>query len=194
MPYRKRPIQATYDPKGSGWRQWLVEDQRFLSGRKDVLRWQTDVLTEDTTIAGDIIARLYAATTGTDSDWVVKLIDVYPDSYPANEKMAGYQLMVAEEIFRGRYRRSWEKPEAMTPNKPAEYSVDLRGNDHTFLKGHRIMVQVQSTWFPLYDRNPQTFVDNIFLAKESDYKLATQRIFRSTKYPSHISVSVPPGK
>lgn len=194
VPYRKRPIQATYDPKGSGWRQWLVEDQRFLSDRKDVLRWQTDVLSEDTTIAGDIIARLYAATTGTDSDWVVKLIDVYPDSYPANEKMAGYQLMVAEEIFRGRYRRSWEKPEAMTPNKPAEYSVDLRGNDYTFLKGHRIMVQVQSTWFPLYDRNPQTFVENIFLAKESDYELATQSIFRSAKYPSHISVSVPPGK
>ncbi|CAN5572624.1 CocE/NonD family hydrolase [soil metagenome] len=194
VPYRKRPIQATYDPKGSGWRQWLVEDQQFVADRKDVLRWQTDVLTDDTTISGDVIACLYAATTGTDSDWVVKLIDVYPDSKPADEKMAGYQLMVAEEIFRGRYRKSWEKPEAMTPNKPAEYTVDLRGNDHTFLKGHRIMVQVQSTWFPLYDRNPQTFVDNIFLAKESDYRVATQSIFRSVKYPSHISVSVPPGK
>lgn len=190
VPYRKRPIQATYDPKGSGWREWLVEDQRFIADRKDVLKWQTDSLNEDTTITGDVIAHLFAATTGTDSDWVVKVIDVYPDEYPDNPKMAGYQLMVAEEILRGRYRKSWEKPSAINPNKVAEYTIDLRGNDYTFKKGHRIMVQVQSTWFPLYDRNPQTFVDNIFLAKDSDYKSATQRIFRSPKYPSHISVSV----
>jgi hypothetical protein len=194
VPYRKRPIQATYDPKGSGWREWLVEDQKFLADRKDVLRWQTDVLTQDTTIAGDVIAHLFAATSGSDSDWVVKLVDVYPDDYPENPKMAGYQLMVADEIFRGRYRTSWEKPSAITPNKVAEYTIDLRGNDYTFKKGHRIMVQVQSTWFPLYDRNPQTFVNNIFLAKESDYKVATQRIYRSPRYPSHISVSVPAGK
>ena len=194
VPYRKRPIEATYDPKGSGWRQWLVQDQRFLADRKDVLHWQTDVLTEDVTVTGDIIAHLFAATSGTDSDWVVKLIDVYPDSYPDDEKMAGYQLMVAEEILRGRYRTSWEKPSAMTPNKAAEYTIDLRGNDFAFRKGHRIMVQVQSTWFPLYDRNPRTFVPNIFVAKESDFKAATQRIYRSSKYPSHISVSVPVGK
>lgn len=191
VPYRKRPIQATYDPKGSGWREWLVEDQRFVADRNDVLKWQTDVLTEDTTITGDIITHLFASTTGSDSDWVVKLIDVYPDDYPADSKMAGYQLMVADEILRGRYRTSWEKPSAITPNKVAEYTIDLRGNDYTFKKGHRIMVQVQSTWFPLYDRNPQTFVDNIFLAKESDYKIASQRIYRSAKYPSHISVSIP---
>ncbi|CAN5474046.1 CocE/NonD family hydrolase [soil metagenome] len=194
VPYRKRPIQATYDPKGSGWRPWLVEDQRFISDRKDVLRWQTDILTEDATLTGDMIAHLYAATSGTDSDWIVKLVDVYPDSYPDDAKMAGYQLMVAEEILRGRYRKSWEKPEAITPNRPAEYTVDIRGNDYTFKKGHRIMVQVQSTWFPLYDRNPQSFVPNIFLAKEDDYKAATQRIYRSAEYPSHISVSVPGGK
>jgi len=107
--------------------------------------------------------------------------------------MSGYQLMVADEIFRGRYRKSFEKPEAIAPNKVSEYTIDLRGNDHTFKKGHRIMVQVQSTWFPLYDRNPQTFVDNIFLANESDYKSATQQIYRSPKYPSHVSVSVAPG-
>ncbi len=194
VPYRKRPIEATYDPKGSQWYTWLVQDQRFLADRKDVLHWQTDVLTEDVTFTGDIIAHLFASTTGTDSDWVVKLVDVYPDSYLDDAKMAGYQMMVAEEIFRGRYRQNWEKPSAMTPNKVAEYTVDLRGNDFVFRKGHRIMVQVQSTWFPLYDRNPQTFVTNIFLAKETDYKPATQRIFRSAAYPSHISVSVPGNK
>jgi len=190
VPYRKRPIEATYDPKGSGWYTWLVSDQRFVANRKDVLKWQTDVLAEDVTISGDIIAHLFASTTGTDSDWVVKLIDVYPDEYPADKKMAGYQLMIADEIFRGRYRKSFEKPEAIPPNKVLEYSIDLRGNDHVFMKGHRIMVEVQSTWFPLYDRNPQTFVPNIFNATATDFKPATQQIYRTTKYPSHISVSV----
>ena len=193
VPYRKRPIQATYDPKGSGWYTWLVEDQRFVADRKDVAKWQTDVLTDDVTISGDMIAHLFASTTGTDSDWVVKLVDVYPDTDTQEPSMSGYQLMVADEIFRGRYRKSFEKPEAITPNKVSEYTIDLRGNDHTFRKGHRIMVQVQSTWFPLYDRNPQTFVDNIFLAKETDYKPATQQIYRSAKYPSHVSVSLAPG-
>jgi putative CocE/NonD family hydrolase len=137
-----------------------------------------------------MIAHLFASTTGSDSDWVVKLIDVYPDDYPADPKMAGYQLMVADEIFRGRYRTSFEKPEAIKPNKVLEYAIDLRGNDHVFRKGHRIMVQVQSSWFPLYDRNPQTFVNNIFTATANDYKAATQTIYRSAKYPSHLSVSV----
>lgn len=190
VPYRKRPIEATYDPRGSGWYTWLVQDQRFLADRKDIARWQTDVLTDDTTIAGEIIAHLFASTSGTDSDWIVKLIDVYPDLNPDEPLMAGYRLMVADEIFRGRYRRSWEKPEAIVSNKIEEYTINMRGNDHTFRKGHRIMVEVQSTWFPLYDRNPQNFVNNIFLAKESDYKPATQRIYRSAKYPSHLSVSV----
>ena len=193
VPYRKRPIEATYDPKGSQWYTWLVQDQRFLGDRKDVLKWQTDVLTEDVTLTGDMIAHLFASTTGSDSDWIVKLIDVYPDSYPADEKMAGYQLMVADEILRGRYRTSWEKPSAIKPNKVAEYTIDLRGNDHTFKRGHRIMVQVQSTWFPLYDRNPQTFVKNIFLANESDFRQATQRIYRSGANSSYIQVSVANG-
>ena len=189
VPYRKRPIPATY-AQGSTWFTWLADDQRFLADRKDVLSWQSDVLTDDVTVTGDIIARLFASTSGTDSDWVVKLIDVYPAEYPADAKMANYQLMVASEILRGRYRRSFEKAEPIKPNKVAEYTIDLRGNDYTFKKGHRIMVQVQSTWFPLYDRNPQKFVSNIYLAKEGDFQTATQRIYRSAKQPSHISVSV----
>ncbi|HKQ99744.1 MAG TPA: CocE/NonD family hydrolase [Pyrinomonadaceae bacterium] len=185
--YRKRPVEATYDPNGSKWFTWLAQDQRFLGDRKDVLSWQTEPLKEDVTITGDIIAHLFASTTGTDGDWVVKLIDVYPASDP---KIAGYQLMVASEIFRGRYRKSFEKPEAIVPDQVSEYTIDLHGNDYSFLKGHRIMVQVQSTWFPLYDRNPQKFVENIFLAKEGDYQTATQRIYRSAKYPTHLRVSV----
>jgi hypothetical protein len=190
VPYRQRPILGTY-AQGSTWFTWLVDDQRFLSDRKDVLSWQTDVLTEDVTVTGDIMAHLYASTTGSDSDWIVKLIDVYPPEYDADPKMANYQLMVANEIFRGRYRRGFEKAEAIGPNKVNEYAIDLRANDYTFKKGHRLMVQVQSTWFPLYDRNPQKFVENIFKAKESDYQSAEQRIYRSAKYPSHVSVSVP---
>jgi putative CocE/NonD family hydrolase len=190
VPYRKRPVEATYDPNGSQWFTWLAQDQRFLGDRRDVLIWQTEPLTENVTITGDIIARLFASTSGTDSDWVVKLIDVYPAEYPANPKMAGYQLMVASEIFRGRYRRSFEKPEAIVADQVDEYTIDLHGNDYSFLKGHRIMVQVQSTWFPLYDRNPQKFVDNIFHAKETDFQPAQQKIYRSTRYPSRVEVSV----
>jgi uncharacterized protein len=193
VPYRKRPIEATYDPKGSQWYTWLVQDQRFLGDRKDVLKWQTDVLAEDVTLTGDMITHLFASTSGSDSDWIVKLIDAYPASYPADEKLAGYQLMVADEILRGRYRTSWEKPSAIKPNKVAEYTIDLRGNDHSFKKGHRIMVQVQSSWFPLYDRNPQTFVENIFLAKETDFRPATQRIYRAGANSSYIQVAVANG-
>ena len=188
VPYRKRPILQTYG-RGSTWSTWLVDDQRFLSDRKDVLTWRTDVLTEDLTITGDIIAELFAATSGSDSDWVVKLIDVYPADDP-EERMRGYELMVASEIFRGRYRKSYAKAEALKTNTPADYKIDMRGNDHTFLKGHRIMVQVQSSWFPLYDRNPQKFVPNIFLADPSDFISATQRIYRSAKFPSHINIGV----
>ena len=190
VPYRKRPVLATYT-RGSSWFTWLVDDQRHLEGRKDVLSWQSDVLTDDFTVTGDIAAKLFASTTGSDSDWVVKLIDVYPPEYPADTKMAGYQLMVADEIFRGRYRKSFEKAEPIEPNKVLDYDIDLRGNDYTFKKGHRIMVQVHSTWFPLYDRNPQKFVPNIFKATEADFQSATQRIYRSSKYPTHICVSVP---
>jgi putative CocE/NonD family hydrolase len=190
VPYRKRPIQATYDPKGSGWYTWLVQDQRFLQGRNDVLTWQTEVLDQDLTISGDVVARLFASTSGTDSDWVVKLIDVYPDVYPEDSKMAGYQLMIADEIFRGRFRDSFEKPVPIVPNQVNEYAIDLHSSNHCFRKGHRVMVQVQSTWFPLYDRNPQNFVENIFRAQPSDYRIATQHVYESASYPSRVTLPV----
>ncbi len=188
VPYRKRPILPTYG-QGSTWYTWLVDDQSFVADRNDVLKWKSDPLTDDVTITGDIIADLYASTSGTDSDWVVKLIDVYP-SGAEDPKMSNYELMVASEIFRGRYLKSFEKPEPIKPNAVNEYSIDMRGNDYTFRKGHRIMVEVQSTWFPLYNRNPQKFVPNILRAEESDFQPATQKIYRSAKYPSHIRVSV----
>ncbi len=189
VPYRPRPIEPTYYPRGSGWSAWLVEDQRFAHQRPDVLSWETDPLTEDVTISGDVTAHLFASTTGADSDWIVKLIDVYAEDYPKDPRMGGYQLMVANEVFRGRFRKSFEKPEPITPKKVLEYIVDMHQCDHRFLKGHKIMVQVQSTWFPVIDRNPQKFVSNIFKAKDSDYIAATQRVFRSRSFPSHIAVS-----
>ena len=188
VPYRHRPISPTYP--GPAWTTWLVEDQRFVENRPDVLSWQTEPLKEDLRIAGDILAELLASTTGTDSDWVVKLIDAYPESYPEDPKLAGYQLMVADEILRGRYRESFEHPAAIVPGQVTKYKIDLHTNDHAFLKGHRIMVQVQSTWFPLYDRNPQKFVENIFLARQADYQKAEQRVFRSKTYPSHVVLPV----
>lgn len=191
VPYRKRPIQPTYGP-GSTWYTWLVQDQRFLQGRNDVLSWQTDVLDRDLTIDGDVVAHLFASTTGTDIDWVVKLIDVYPDNNPEEPGMAGFQLMIVDEIFRGRYLRSFEKPEAIIPNQVNEYVIDLHANNHTFKKGHRVMVQVQSTWFPLYDRNPQKFVENIFTARPEDYRPATQRVYESARYASRVVLPVMP--
>ena len=193
VPYRERPVEPTYNPAnqgGSRWSTWLLEDQRFVENRPDVLTWETEPLTQDTAIAGDIVAHLFASTSGTDSDWVVKLIDVYPESHPKDPKMAGYELMIADEILRGRFRRSFSKPEPIPANQVIEYAIDLHTNDHVFLKDHRIMVQVQSTWFPLYDRNPQKFVPNIFLARDSDYLPTTQRIFRSSRYPSHVTIPV----
>ena len=190
VPYRPRPVQATYDPRGSGWSTWLVGDQRFVHLRPDVLSWETEPLAEDITVTGCIVARLFASTTGTDSDWIVKLIDVYPEDVPAEPAMGGYQLMIANEVFRGRFRSSFEKPEALVPDRVTDFTIDLHGADHRFLEGHKIMVQVQSTWFPLIDRNPQTFVENIFLAKASDYRPATQRVFRSKVHPSHIVLPV----
>ncbi|MCU1266118.1 MAG: hydrolase CocE/NonD family protein [Acidobacteria bacterium] len=188
-PYRKRPIQATYGP-GSLWGTWLVADQRFLKDRSDVLSWQSEVLESDLTVTGDIVAHLFASTTGSDSDWVVKLIDVYPDHYPDNKSMAGYQLMIAGEIFRGRFRQSFENPAAIPPEQVNEYTIDLYGNNHCFQKGHRVMVQIQSAWFPLYDRNPQKFVENIFQIQPSDYQKATQRVYESSRYPSHVVLPV----
>jgi hypothetical protein len=190
VPYRLRPVEATYDPRGSGWSTWLVGDQRFVHLRPDVLSWETEPLAEDVTVTGRIVARLFASTTGTDSDWIVKLIDVYPSDYPAEPAMGGYQLMISNEVFRGRFRKSFEKPEALVPDSVTDFTIDLHGADHRFLKGHKIMVQVQSTWFPLIDRNPQTFVENIFLAKASDYRPATQRVFRSRAHPSHLVLPV----
>jgi hypothetical protein len=156
---------------------WLVEDQRFVDHRPDVLLWQTEPLIEEVRVAGDIMADLVASTGGTDSDWVVKLIDAYPDDA---RELPGYQLMIAGEIFRARFRGGFEKPQAVPAGKPLNYAIDLHTNAHTFLKGHRIMVQVQSTWFPLYDRNPQKFVPNIFEAHAADYVKATQRVYRGS--------------
>ena len=194
VPYRQRPIQATYFPGGSKWSTWLVEDQRFVDDRADVLSWETAPLDADVTIAGEITARLFASTTGSDADWIVKLIDVYPEDYPSNWGLAGYQLMVSNEVFRGRYRESFETPKPIEPNKVTEYTWSLHTQNYTFKKGHRIMVQVQSTWFPIIDRNPQTFVPNIFLASEGDFKAATHRVYRTPQYPSRVDVPVVRGR
>ncbi len=190
VPYRQRPIQPTYFPGGSKWSTWLVEDQRFVDDRPDVLSWETPTLSEDVTVAGEIVAHLFASTTGTDADWIVKLIDVYPEEHPSNWNLAGFQLMVANEVFRGRYRTSFEKPSPIEPNKVLEYTWSLHTQNYTFKKGHRIMVQVQSTWFPIIDRNPQTFVPNIFEAPESAFKAATHRVYRTPQYPSRVDVPV----
>lgn len=190
IPYRHQPIDSTFG--GARWPTWLVEDQRFVADRPDILTFVTEPLTDDVHIAGDIVAHLFASTTGTDSDWVVKLIDVYPDGQ-TDPKMNGFQLMIADEILRGRYRNSFTKPEAIPANKVVGYTIDLHTNDHAFLKGHRIMVQVQSSWFPVYDRNPQTFVPNIFKATESDFQKATQRIYRSGASASYIELPVVSG-
>ena len=193
VPYRNRPVDETYPSDHPGrWYAWLVQDQRFVEKRPDVLSWKTDALQEDVTLTGQVTAKLFAATTGSDSDWVVKLIDVYPDKPDTDWNLSNYELMIADEIFRGRYRNSYEKPEAIVPGEITPFIIDLHTADHVFKKGHRIMVEVQSTWFPLYDRNPQKFVPNIFEAKESDYQKATQRIYRSKQFPSSVEISVLP--
>ena len=189
VPYRTRPIEETYGP-GSRWYTWLTEDQRFVNNRPDVLSWQTDTLTEDVTITGNVSAKLFAATSGSDADWVVKLIDVYPQDYKKELKMSGYELMIVDDVFRGRFRKSFSDPEPITPNKVEGYTIDLHGADHVFKKGHRIIVQVQSTWFPIIDRNPQKYVSNIFEAKASDYQSATQKVFHSAGFASCIELPV----
>ena len=191
VPYRARPIVPLYGSKPrSSWPLWQLDDQRHSHLRPDVLTFEMNPLAEDLTISGKVLARLFASTTGTDADWIVKLIDAYPEDYPDDPKMGGYQLMVVGDVFRGRFVTSYERPAALTPNKVTMFPVDLHAADYTFKRGHRIMVQVQSTWFPLIDRNPQTFVANIFEARDQDYRAATQRIFRSARYPSHLAVSV----
>ena len=189
VPYRTQPIEATYGP-GSRWRTWHVEDQRFIYSRPDVISFVMDTLTEDLTVAGKIVAHLFASTTATDADWIVKLIDVYPNFDSKSLLMSGYQFPVAMEAFRGRFRKSFSNPSPLIPNKPEEFVIDLHDIDHTFKKGHRIMIQVQSTWFPVIDRNPQKFVPNIYEAKESDYTKATHTIYFNAKYSTYVELPV----
>lgn len=189
VPYRMLPIQATYGA-GSKWYEWHVEDQRFVYSRPDVVSFMMDSITEDLTVTGSIIAHLFASTTGTDADWIVKLIDVYPDIDPQNLTMSGYQLPVAMEVFRGRFRKSFSNPSPLTPNKPEEFVIDLHQINHVFKKGHRLMIQVQSSWFPVIDRNPQKFVQNIFEAKETDFIKAEHTIYFTAQYPTHIELPV----
>jgi hypothetical protein len=189
VPYRRRPIEPTYFPKGSGWSTWLLEDQRFVEDRPDVLTWKTETLTEDVVVAGDITAKLFASTTGRDADFVVKLIDVYPENYPQDFKLGGYEFMIANDVFRARFRNSFEKPEPMTPGQVTPVTIDLHTQSYRFKAGHKIMVQVQSSWFPLIDRNPQTWVDNIFEAKASDYKAQTHRIWRTAANASRVEIA-----
>ena len=189
VPYRPRPV---FSGDGDAWRTWLVTDQRFVDGRPDVLTYVTEPLTKPLRLSGAPIANLYASTSGSDSDWVVKLIDVYPGTVPPEPAMGGYELPISLDIFRGRYRTSFEHPEAITPGKPLLYTFRLPTVNHVFEPGHRVMVQVQSSLFPLYDRNPQTFVPNIFDAKPADYKAATQRIWHTPGDASFISLPVVP--
>jgi putative CocE/NonD family hydrolase len=188
VPYRARPSQPVGYSGRLTWPEWLVDDQREASGRPDVAVFTSDVLTEPVKISGQPMANLVASTSGTDSDWVVKLIDVYPDEVASDEEMGGYQLMISADIFRGRYRESLEKPQAITPDKPLLYRFALPTANHVFQPGHRIMVQVQSSWFPLYDRNPQTYVPSIFWAKPENYKKATQRVYHSPGEESFIEL------
>ena len=204
VPYRQRPISPTY-PAGD-WRTWEVADQRFVDHRPDVLSFVSEPLDHDLTVTGPLAANLFASTSGTDSDFIVKLIDVYPQDTQKNswnpddgpkpgqyaQSLNGYELPIAMEVRRGRYLTSFEKPSPLAPNKPTEWNVPLRDHDHVFLKGHRIMVQIQSTWFPVIDRNPQKFVPSIYQASASDFIPATQRIYCSPDLPSHLVLPVMP--
>jgi putative CocE/NonD family hydrolase len=188
VPFRARPVQPIGYEKGLTWSEWLVDDQREASGRPDVLTYRSEYLADPVKISGQPVANLLASTSGTDSDWVVKLIDVYPDEVAGQPGMGGYQLMVSADIFRGRYRESLENPKAITPDKPLSYRFSLPTANHVFLPGHRIMVQVQSSWFPLYDRNPQTFVTNIFWAKAQDFKKAAQKVYHTPEHASFVEL------
>ncbi|MBI3645997.1 MAG: CocE/NonD family hydrolase [Acidobacteriales bacterium] len=188
VPYRARPIQPVGYGDGMTWSQWLVDDQREASGRPDVLAFVSDVLRAPMKISGQPAANLVASTSGTDSDWVVKVIDVYPDEVAGQPSMGGYQLMVSADIFRGRYRESLETAKPIAPGQPLLYRFALPTANHVFLPGHRIMVQIQSSWFPLYDRNPQTFIPNIFWAKPENYRKAVQRVYHTPGQASFIEL------
>jgi putative CocE/NonD family hydrolase len=190
VPFRPRPIPPPSYEGNKAWRTWLVTDQREASGRPDVVTFSSDILTSPLKISGPPITNLYASTSGTDSDWVVKLIDVYPDEVAADPAMGGYQLMISGDIFRGRYRESLETAKPLAAGKPLRYRFNLPPANHVFLPGHRIMVQIQSSWFPLYDRNPQTFVPNMFWAKPTEYRKATQRIYHAPDQASFIELPV----
>jgi uncharacterized protein len=204
VPYRPRPISPTYP--GGDWTRWEVEDQRFVDRRPDVLTFASAPLDRDITVTGPVNAELFASSSGTDSDFIVKLIDVYPEHAVKNawkpdegpspgeyaKSLNGYELPIAMEVRRARYNQSFENPEPLVANQPTDFKIPLRDRDHVFLKGHRIMVQVQSTWFPLIDRNPQQFVPSIYTAKSSDFVTATQRIYCSPKLPSHIELPIMP--
>jgi hypothetical protein len=189
VPFRSRPIEPTgYESEGLTWPDWLVDDQREASGRPDVLVFTSEVLTEPLKISGEPIVNLVASTSGTDSDWVVKLIDVYPPEVAGDPAMGGYQLMVAADIFRGRYRESLEDATPIEADTPLLYRFALPTANHVFLPGHRIMVQVQSSWFPLYDRNPQTFVPSIFWATPEDFQKAVQRVYHAPDLESFLEL------
>jgi uncharacterized protein len=189
VPYRARPTPSTSAPE-SGWGDWLVDDQRQAASRTDVLVYETEPLKEPLRVAGQPIAHLFASTSGTDSDWVVKIIDVWPDEVPDHPALGGYEQMLSADIFRGRYRADPSRPQPLAPDTPLAYRIALPQASHTFLPGHRIMVQVQSTWFPLYDRNPQTFVPNIMFARPQDFAKATQRIWHAPGKASAIDLPV----
>jgi putative CocE/NonD family hydrolase len=189
VPYLPRPVRF---PDSDRWKSWLVTDQRSVEDRSDVLAYQTPVLTAPVRVGGAPVADLFAATTGTDADWVVKLIDVYPDEVPSQPEMGGYELAISMDIFRGRYRESFEHPSAIPAGRPQRYRFGLPTVNHVFLPGHRIMVQIQSSWFPLYDRNPQTYIPNIFFAAPADYVKATQSILRSGDQASAVWLPVTP--
>jgi putative CocE/NonD family hydrolase len=189
IPYRQRPIISFYAPDTT-WGEWLVDDQRFAASRPDVLVFVTEPLAEPLRVAGVPVAHLFASTTGTDADWIVKVIDVWPDEVPGQAELGGYQQMLSADIFRGRYRRDFSKPEPIAAGKILPYRVELPNVSHTFRRGHRIMVQIQSTWFPLYDRNPQKFVPNVLFAKPGDFTRATQRVWHTPDAPSSLELPV----
>jgi putative CocE/NonD family hydrolase len=189
IPYRKRPIEATY-LDSSNWDLWLSEDQRMVDHRPDMISYRTDPLEADVTVSGNVLADLFASTTGSDADWVVKVIDEYPDYNKEKREMSQYELMIAADIFRGRFRNSFSAPQPIIPNKVEEYKIKLHQVNHVFKKGHRIMVQVQSSWFPLYDRNPQKYVPNIFAATEKDFIKTTQSVYHTRHFATCIELPI----